>query len=136
MSALTQDRDTIQKAGSDLRKIPMAANVKVFAGGIAVIDAGYVKPGVTGLNLIAVGRFEESVDNTGGAAGAKSALVRGGIFRVDNLAGDLIVQADLGKDCFVTDDQTVSKTNGGSTKSVAGKVWDIDVDGVFVKLSQ
>ena len=39
---------------------------------------------------------------------------------------------DIGKDCFIVDDQTVAKTNGANTRSRAGKVFDVDADGVWV----
>ena len=51
-------------------------------------------------------------------------------------AGDLIAQADVGADCYIVDDQTVAKTNGTNTRSVAGKIIAVDADGVWVKIGQ
>ena len=45
-------------------------------------------------------------------------------------------QADVGADCYIVDDQTVAKTNGTNTRSVAGKIIAVDADGVWVKLGQ
>ena len=39
----------------------------------------------------------------------------------------------MGSDCYIVDDQTVAKTNGGATRCVAGKVWDVDAEGVWVE---
>ena len=44
-----------------------------------------------------------------------------------------MTQADLGKSCYIVDDQTVAKTSGGATRSLAGKVVGVDVDGVWVE---
>jgi hypothetical protein len=105
---------------------------QVWAGGIAVVDAGYMAPARAALSLIAIGVFQESVLNSG-SAGAKSVEVLEGAYKFANsTAGDQIVQADLGKDCFLVDDQTVAKTDGTGTRSRAGKVHRIDSDGVVV----
>jgi hypothetical protein len=128
--------------------LPVAANVNCRQGGIAVVpttgsDAGYVKPGVTGLNLQAVGRFEESFNNTGGAVGGTSldsiigrayVKVRSGAFWFANSAStDLIAQANVLGDCFIVDDATVALTNAGNTRSRAGKVLGVDTTlGVLV----
>ena len=72
-------------------------------------------------------------NNTGGADGAKTVMVRRKVaFKFANLAADLVTQADIGKTCYIADDQTVAKTNGTNTRSVAGKVFDVDADGVWV----
>lgn len=135
MAALTQDRMTPQRSG-DNRTLPMKAATKVYAGGMAAIDAaGLLVPMSTATTLKGVGRVERTVNNTG-ANGELSGEVKTGIFRFANSsAGDLITRADIGADCYGVDDQTVAKTNGTNTRSVAGKVFDVDDQGVWVKFS-
>lgn len=134
MAALTQDRNTPVRTGQT-RRLKLDANVRIFAGALVVLAAGFAKPGATALNLVAVGRAEEAVDNTGGAQGAKEIEVRPGIFRFGNsAAGDAITAAEIGSDCYVVDDQTVAKTNGTNTRSKAGKVFDVDAQGVWVEI--
>lgn len=134
MAALTQARNTQERVG-DVIGVPVAADTVCHQGGIAVLDAGYAAPGSTATGLIAIGRFEESADNAGGAAGAVQALVKRGTFKFANsAAGDLIVQADVGADCYIVDDQTVAKTNGTSTRSRAGIVVAVEGDGVWVQI--
>jgi hypothetical protein len=59
-----------------------------------------------------------------------------GWFRFANsAAGDLITIADLGTDCYVVDNQTVAKTSGGATRSIAGKVRDIEAAGVWISFA-
>lgn len=132
--ALTADRNTPMKDG-ELISVPMAANAKVFAGGIAVANAtGYAAPGSLATTLTYLGRFEEFVDNTGGADGAKSVMVRRGkAFKWKNSGADAVGQAGLGKACYIVDDETVAATNGTGTRSAAGIVVGIDSDGVWVQ---
>lgn len=132
--ALTADRNTQMKDG-ELISVPVATNVKCYAGGLAVANAtGFAAPGSVATTLTYLGRFEESVDNTGGANGAKTVLIRRKkAFKFKNHGADLVTQAELGKTCYIVDDETVAKTNGTSTRSAAGKVVGIDSDGVWVE---
>lgn len=134
MAALTAARDTPKRYGS-LLDLPMKANVKGFQGALAVMDGGYAAPATTALNLIPVGIFTKTADNTGGAAGAVRAEIEPGIFKFENSsAGDAITEADIGKDVYAVDDQTVAKTSASNTRSVAGKVVGVASDGVWVKV--
>lgn len=136
MSALTSARNTLERAGAVVG-YPVKASVKPIQGGIAVLSAGYAAPGTTATGLIAVGRFEETVDNTAGANGDVSVQIKRGTFKFGNSsAGDLIAQADVGADCYIVDDQTVAKTSATNTRSVAGKIIAVDADGVWVKIGQ
>jgi hypothetical protein len=42
---------------------------------------------------------------------------------------DLIAADDITKDCYAADDATVALTNGGSTRSRAGMIKDVDDEG-------
>lgn len=133
MSTTTNDRNTPMKDG-ELLAVPVAANTKIPAGVLVCANAtGFGVNGSTSTTLTYLGRAEDAVDNTGGADGAKTIQVRRGkSFKWDNEASDLVTQASLGKPCYVVDNQTVAKTNGGNTRSVAGTVVAVDVDGVWV----
>lgn len=118
---------------------PMAA-VVAYQGGLAVLDStGYVKPGVAASSLTSVGIFdftadvmEGQLDNSGGNPGDLYARIRRGTFCFKNKSGDLVVQADVGKFCYIYDDDTVCHT--GTSKSVAGIVRRVDSDGVWVRV--
>lgn len=132
MAALTQARSTPERIG-DVFGHPVKASTTIHQGSLVVLDAGYAAPGRTALNLIAIGRAEESV--TAVSAGDASARVKRGVFKFANSASaDLIAQADVGADCYIVDDQTVAKTNGSSTRSRAGKIVAVDADGVWVQI--
>ena len=133
MTALTQDRSTRRRDGEQVEP-PVAAATRIWGGAIVAINAaGFAVPGATSTTLKAVGVSEHRADNTTGAAGAIRVRCRKGPHRFANsAAGDAIGLADVGSDCFIVDDQTVAKTNGTNTRSVAGKVFDVDADGVWV----
>lgn len=134
MAALTTARNTPERTG-DVFGVPVKASVKAIQGGIAVLNAGYAAPATVATTLIALGRFEETVDNSAGANGDLTVKIKRGIFKFGNSsAGDLIAQADVGADCYLVDDQTVAKTNGTSTRSRAGKIVAVDSDGVWVQI--
>lgn len=130
---LARERNTITLSPNALiREIGVKANTKIYAGALVVQDAGFAAPGRTATTLVALGRAEETVDNTGGADGAQRVKIRRGVHGFKNHAADAVVAADVGKDCFIVDDETVAKTSGVNTRSVAGKVFQIDGDTVFV----
>ena len=137
MTALVKERvSSVREVTRDKR--PLAAGVKVFKGALAVAivsgtSKGFYRQGVAGPGLVVLGRWMETVDNTAGAAGAKTVRVRRNkAFKFANAAADLVTQAELGKSCYIVEDQTVAKTNGGATRSVAGKVLGVEADGVWV----
>jgi hypothetical protein len=132
--ALTKERDTPERSG-DFVVHPMAAAKKIYAGALVVLNAGYAEPGSTATGLVSAGRAEETVDNTAGGNGDRSVKVRRGIFRYANSsAGDAIARTEIGKTCYVVDDQTVAKTDGTGTRSAAGKVIDVETGGVWVEI--
>lgn len=135
MAALTQDRNTPRLEGG-VYEAGVAAATKLYGGSLGCFNAaGYLVPGATATTLKAAGRIEKQVDNSTGAAGDKNAKFRPGIFRFANSAStDLITIADVGTDCYIVDDQTVAKTSGSNTRSIAGKIVQVDSLGVWVKV--
>lgn len=132
--ALTKDRNTEMKDG-ELVAVPVAADAVIYAGALVVANAtGYAAPGSTATTLTYLGRAEEAVDNTGGADGAVTVQVRRGkAFKWGNSGADAVTQAELGKTCYIVDDETVAKTDGTGTRSAAGTVVAVDSDGVWVE---
>lgn len=134
MAALTADRNTAMREGQ-IVSLPVAASEKIYAGALVARDAnGYATPGATATGLLGVGRAEAQADNSSGSAGDVSVDVRKGVFKFDNSAGgDEITAADIGSDCYIVDDATVAKTDGTGSRSKAGRVFDVESDGVWVK---
>jgi len=133
MAVLTEDRNTPRRSGDNLT-LSAAGAKKFFAGALCARDAnGRATPGAVATTLLGVGRVRQFVDNSAGADDAVSVDIERGIFRFANsAAADEITAADIGGDCYIVDDQTVAKTDGTATRSVAGKVHDVDAQGVWV----
>ena len=134
MTALVKDRNTPYQDG-EILSVPVASGKKIFAGSLVAASAtGFATPGATATSLTALGRAEETTDNSGGGDGAASVLVRRGkAFKFANDV-DAVTQAELGKSVYIVDDQTVAKTNGTGTRSVAGKCLGVESDGVWVEI--
>lgn len=136
MTALAADRNTACLQG-DIRHGGLAASVLVYAGAMVMRNAaGYLTKGATATGSVGVGRAEARA--TGGAAAGDVDLdYRPGIFRFANSATtDLIGITEIGKPCYVVDDQTVAKTDGTATRSLAGFVEGVDALGVWVRFDE
>lgn len=134
MTALTKGRNTPQRDVAYIEKDVAAAKV-IYEGALVCLNSsGDLTPGATATGLIAVGRAEETVDNSDGSAGDLTCRVRTGVFRwANSTSTDEITDAQIGDTCYVVDDQTVAKTSDSSARSPAGIVVDVDAQGVWVR---
>lgn len=133
--ALSTARNTLQMGEGDptLLSVPVATATTIYQGGIvAKNSSGYATPGATSSSLTAIGRAEETVTNAG-SNGAKSIQVRRGCFKFAN-GSSSIAQGDLFSLCYMVDDQTVHKTDGSGTRSIAGLIMQVDSDGIWVAI--
>ena len=134
MTALTKARNTPQRDVATIEKGVAAAKTLHEGALICLSATGYLTPGATATGLIALGRAEQTVDNSDGSAGDLTCRVRTGVFRWANSeSSDELTDAEIGDTCYVVDDQTVAKTSGSSTRSPAGIVVDVDAQGVWVR---
>jgi len=131
MTAMTQARQPVEMEGN-YSPAPVKGATTIHQGALVVMEAGLAIPGKTGLNLIVLGIADRTVKNTG-ADGAEKVLAKRTVAKLFNLGTDPVLPGDVGKDCYIVDDQTVAKTNGTNTRSVAGKIIQVDSDGVFVR---
>lgn len=135
MTALTQDRDTKERKGQ-FESYPVEANTIIYAGALVALDANnYAVPASAAPGLVVIGRAERQVNNLNGAgypanvgtAGALNVRVQRGVFLFNNSAGgDAITLASIGQNCYAVDDNTVALTSGAGTRSIAGKIYDVD----------
>jgi hypothetical protein len=138
MAALTADRAlTVERdsAWDMIHNFLGADSTQFYKGGMVCVDSadGKLKKGATSTTLRAIGRCEENYLT--GVGNTRKIRCKSGIFKFQNSsAGDLIAATEIGATCFIVDDQTVAKTNGGATRSVAGIVYDVDTDGVWVAM--
>ncbi len=138
--SLSAERDTDQVAPSPVEPgviaLGVATGVKLYAGGIVLMNSSGYASKATAATSVAVGRCRRTVDNTDGSNGDLVVEAERGVFNYANSgAADEITIDDRFTVCYVVDDQTVAKTNGTNTRARAGFVWDVRDDGsVDVKL--
>ncbi|THF60911.1 hypothetical protein [Pseudothauera rhizosphaerae] len=113
---------------------PVVAGAVIEQGALVVLFGGYAGPGSEFVGMIAVGRAEETVDNSAGANGAAVVRARRGIFRYANSTADPVTQMRVGEDAYIVDDRTVGATDGGEERSRAGKIFAVDAAGVWVQV--
>ena len=135
MAACTSPRDTAEiVSGARYLVLPVKGATIIYQGAIVAVDAnGYAIPGKKAGGLMAAGRAEETVENSG-ADGAATIRVARGTFVWDNTgtAANKITVAHLLKPCYIEDDQTVTALATGT--SVAGLVVRVDDEGVAVEI--
>jgi hypothetical protein len=133
MAALTQDINTPEREGTFV-VLPVAAGATIYGGALACVNAqGYAVPGATATGLKAIGRAEA------GAVGPEPVKAKRGVFQFANSAGDDEIKTkNIGDACYIVDDATVALTAGlvdeAATRSAAGVVFDVDADGVWVRI--
>ncbi len=132
MTAMSQARSLIEIEGV-FSEAPMKGATTILQGALVVSESGLAVPGKTAASLTVLGMARETVVNSG-ADGARKIPFKRGIFKFFNLGADAVVAGDVGKDCYVVDDQTVAKTSNTNARSVAGKVMAVESDGVFVRV--
>ncbi|MGK2898374.1 MAG: hypothetical protein ACSLE9_06775 [Burkholderiaceae bacterium] len=137
MTATTTDRNTRQRPGIK-RAFPMAAATLIPAGVIACLNAsGLLVNGATSATLKCVGVTQKAADNSAGLASAINGEVETGVFGpfANSASTDQITLTEVGSDCYIVDNQTLAKTSNSAARSVAGKVWDVDTEGVWLKVT-
>lgn len=127
------DRNTPFKDG-ELFAVPVAAATEHFGGHIVAANAGgYAVPGSATAANTTLGVCDGQVDNSAGADGENSVLVRRGkAWCLANSKTDPVTQAQTGKDCWVENSTTVARTSNNNARPVAGRVLGVDADGVWV----
>lgn len=135
MAKLTASRDTNEIAsGATSLVLPVKGSTTIFQGSIVAINEdGFAIPGKKAADLKAVGRAEETVENSG-SDGEAVVRVKRGVFVFDNTAtaANKLTAADVLGPCYMEDDHTVTKLATGA--SVAGLVVRVDDEGVAVEM--
>lgn len=126
MAALTGDTQRRRKGQITEQVYRVAANAVIHYSAIVAVDAnGYLVPAADTAGLDVVGIADESADNTGGANGALEVRVYRGAALIATTGASKLVQADVGADCFILDDNTVVKAAGTTNSITAGEVLEL-----------
>lgn len=137
MTATANARNTPRMGGTivDSLYCPLAVAAVLQGTLVGINGAGYLEPAAAGSNkrLKIVGIATVSKDNSGGSAGDLSVKVQRGTFKFANGATtDAITQADQRRICYAADNQTVTRTSALGARAPAGRVIQVDSDGVWV----
>lgn len=132
--ALSKHNDTEAREQTAFEHL-VKGSTTIYGGSLVVAAAdGFAKPGLTATGLVVLGMASQTVVNAG-ADGAAKVLVEGPVapngkrrlFRFKNAtAGDALTQAEIGRDAYILDDETFTKTATG--RSVGGKLREIEKD--------
>jgi hypothetical protein len=104
MGALSANRVTRVREGKTF-DFAVAANKHVYAGSLVNLNSGYAVPATDEAAISFIGVAVSEVNNNPGNAGAKKCRMKRVGTHLLNKAS--AVQADVGKDMYVVDDQTV-----------------------------
>lgn len=128
MAALSADRVTKSKGNLRRQSYPVAASTVIYAGAMVCIDAdGYAIPAAdtAGISDV-VGIATAKQDNSSGSDGDIDVVVEyGGAFLLDSVTVE-VVQANVGRDAVVTDDQTITDAAAGTNDIVVGRILSFD----------
>jgi hypothetical protein len=131
MPALQQPYEAHEREGL-IVAYPLKANARIWKGALVCVDnTGHLVPASDAANLRFVGVAFESVDNTGGANGAKRCrVIKRGTF-VYSRTGAAYTQADIGATVRAVTDNEVAKTS--THNIVVGTVVEL-LDGSRVRI--
>ncbi len=141
MAATTIDRNTARKYVERVvcEDALLAATTTIPAGVLVATNAnGELLNAADTAALTVQGRAAQRMANTGGAAAkvTPKARVEAGVFKFGTTGGNALTAADVGKNAYVLDNQTVVRAAGTTNSIIAGTVDSIDPDGgIWVKVN-
>lgn len=113
----------------ELFPVPLLAAALILQGTFAVIDNtgyGIASDDVGGADQVCLGVWDGSAENTGADGDVHGLVRRNKQFLLRNSATDPVSQADLGVQVYIEDNQTIAKTDGTGTRSLAGRFMGFD----------
>lgn len=141
MTATTESIRTPEKGDGPIARtlppMPVAAATTIRAGVMVGLSiAGYLVEASADSSIRVLGRSEEYVDNSAGSAGAKTCKVKRGVFGWQNSSSTLAcADTHVGRYCYAVDNQTVALRNPTGDYPFAGRIYDVDADGlVYVEM--
>lgn len=133
MTAMSQARQPVEQEGVHY-EAPVKGSTTIYQGALVVMESGLAIPAKTAASGLTVLGCAVATAANAGADGAVKVIAKRGTFKFFNLGVDAVVAGDVGKDCYIVDDQTVAKTSNSNARCVAGKVVRVESDGVFVRV--
>ncbi|MDF7776877.1 hypothetical protein P1X14_16590 [Sphingomonas sp. AOB5] len=144
--ALASGKMTVRGGEGGMLHLGVTTAVALIQGGFAMAASGYVRPariGQGGSDFAKVGDvancrvFGVAIDGAIGGVtdGLVTTNVQSGFWLAKNSAGvDALSVADIGRYCFIIDDETVAKHSLAGMRPRAGIVWMVSSEGVMVRM--
>lgn len=142
MAAATAPRAVLKRSGQDalppMKSYPVANGVTIWHGTMVVLLGGFLQPATAALGLEGVGVAD--IPGISGANGNAQCIIGDGTSNQYNLCqvragiegpfansggADAITAAARGQDAYFVDDSTLALTDGGGTRSWAGRIHDV-----------
>lgn len=114
------------------RAYPVAADTVLKSGEPVLVNSSGYLVSVAGNSGKSAGVITLMADNSGGANGAFHAEVAAGEHKFAN-AGDITI-AHVGAAAYFVDADTLSNNDSSGSRMTAGKIIQVDSDGVWVEL--
>lgn len=111
--------------------VSLAAAAIVLQGTFAVVGPDGLaisSAAVGGDDQTCIGIWENDAENTPESGQEYGIVRRNKHVLVSNSSADPVTQAELGKQIYIEDNQTVAKTDGAGTRSVAGRFMGFDTE--------
>jgi hypothetical protein len=129
--AATAEIEATEERAGEVISISVYQATVIYAGTLVAINAtGYAVPASDAAGLRVIGRAEQTVDNSSGASGDLAIAVKRGIFKFSNSETNVVDTTDVGRKCYVEDDNTVATQSDASI--IAGTVIEADANWVWV----
>lgn len=116
MTAATADRPIEMRGTPTVREWPVAASTTIYKGTMVMLNGGYLVEGADTAGKLIVGVADEHIDNSAGAAGAKTCRV---LCNADfKFAASSIAVTSNGVKMFIVDNQTFDETSPANSVEV------------------
>ena len=133
MAALTADKRRVVQGKGHRFPVPVAASTTLYEGAIVCADtSGYGAVGADTASFAALGICTKKVDNSSGSNGDKTAIVERG--QLEKIATSVLVQADVGKNAVIADDQTVTDGAAATNDVELGVIERIESGYAWVRV--
>lgn len=126
MAALSKSVDYEYTGDVQAHTLParVAASAKIYRGAVvsAKASAGGACPNAG--DLVVMGIAQEEVDNSAGAAGARTvSLLTGGLVRITGLSG--FAETDIGAAVYTATDNLADVTKTATSAAQVGIIWNV-----------
>ncbi len=133
MAAQTADRTCVFIGEYATPPYLLGADARAYYGALMMTVGGFAVPASDDVPGAVVGVCRYGGDNAGGGDGAKTIRVaRGAIVDFRTEGPEAITQDDVGRPCYVLDDNTVVREAGTVNRNLAGEVMRLEGGKVFV----